>query len=163
MSDSQSVKIQGVEFTASSPYEDGHTLNAAEAAVLNQTRAENLRNNFATQVKAAKETHGETLPDNVMADLQAAFTAYDESYEFHGRRVSRATVDPVRKEALKIARAVVMEALRSKKYDIKTLPEGKMDELIESVLTKQPQITEEAKRRVEAKKSIATDALEGLV
>lgn len=159
----QNVKIQGVEFVAPAPYEEGHTLNTAEAAVLNQTLAENLRNNFAAQVKAAKEQHGENLPDSVLAELQVAFSKYADDYEFHGRRVSRAPVDPVRKEALKMARAIVMGALRANKIDTKSLPEGKVEELVEAVLAKKPEIMDEAKRRVESAKSIASDALEGLV
>jgi hypothetical protein len=131
-------------------------LTAGEASVLNQVLGENLRNNFAAQVKKAKA-------DGNTDGLAAAFDAYAAGYEFHGRRPSRAPVDPVAKEAHKIAKSLVLEALRKRNIDTKTLPEGKLDELIGGVLASKPEITAEAQRRIEATKSVAADALDGLV
>ena len=163
MSEVQSIRIQGVDFDAPAPYAAGQEINEPEAATLNQTLAENLRNNFAAKVKAAKETNGDNLSDEVIAGLRADFATYADSYEFHGRRATRAPVDPVKREATKIAKSIVLAALRQKKIETKSLPEGKLEELVEGVIGRQPQIMEEAKRRVEASKNVATDALDGLL
>ncbi len=155
----QEITIQDIVFRIPSPYHDGYTINAAEAAALNQTYAENLRNNFAKSVKQAKEAGAEVD----VAELQAQLTAYAETYEFQGRRRSVATpVDPVGKEAHKIAKSMVTEALQKKGIKIKDLPEGKLESLIEDLLAKNPAIREEAERRVEATKAATVDLFDSL-
>ena len=42
----KTISISGQAFDVSTPYAAGHTLTEAEAKVLNQTRAENIGNNF---------------------------------------------------------------------------------------------------------------------
>lgn len=160
--------IQNLEFSASLPYAAGHVLNAAEAATLNQTRIENLRNNFASTIKAkiaeiGKETPPrEELSEEEKSELQAQFAEYEASYEFQGKRSTRTPVDPVKREATKMAREAITAALKEKNLTPSQLVEGKMDELIGQYLEKNPQVTEEAKRRVETVKSLAGDALDGI-
>ena len=160
---SPTITIQGMSFAVPTPYAEGHVLNAAEASTLNQVLSENLRNNFAGTVKKAVEaasTNGHALDE---AALQASFAEYAASYEFHGRRAGRATVDPVTRAAQSLAKGAIMAALKKNKIDSKTLPEGKMDELIAGLLAKDSSFMDEAKRRVDAAKSLAVEGLEGVL
>ena len=83
----KSITIQGINFDAPSPYTSGHVLTANESDVLNQTFAENLRNNFASAVKDAKADHGDKLPANVVEELLNQFESYASTYQFGVRRV----------------------------------------------------------------------------
>jgi hypothetical protein len=152
------IVIQGLVFPVSTPYAEGHTINEAEANTLNQVRSENLRNNFANQVKKAKEAP-KGLTEEAKAALAEAFAKYDAEYVFAGKRMSKTPVDPVAREAHKIAKSKILEQLRKKNIDPKSLAEGKMDDLIAGVLSKYPSITEEAQRRVAASKSVADELL----
>lgn len=155
---SDTITVQGQSFTLASLYAAGHVCNENEAYTLNQTRAENIRNNFAKTVKEALGTESE-LSDEAKTDLQAKLTSYASEYEFNGRRAGRAPVDPTEREARKMAKGLVLAALRSKEIDVDTLPEGKLDELIDGALSKRPDIREEAKRRIAAAKSLAQEVL----
>lgn len=155
----QELTIQGFTFTIPAPYAAGEvTLSEAEAATLNQTYAENIRNNFAKKVKAANEA-GAADP----TELQAALDEYAASYTFNGPRRSIAVpVDPVLREATKIARSMITEALQRKAIKIKDLPEGKLDILISNLLEKNSDIHAEARRRVEATKDATSSILDDL-
>lgn len=161
MTKTTSITIQGHTFEAPARYAEGHTLNANEANTLNQTLAENLRNNFASRVKKAIEaSEAEGGPELDLEALRAEFAEYAETYEFNGKRTARAPVDPVEKEATKIAGQMVAEALRARNIDVKATREsGKFDELVANLLEKKPEIREEAKRRIEATQSVADDVL----
>lgn len=156
------VTIQGLVFALPpQPYAEGHVLTALEAGALNQTWAENLRNNFASQVKKIIGETPRELSENEISALTAKFTEYAASYQF-SVRATRTPTDPVGAEAYKLAKAAVMAALKSKLIDTKTLPEGKMDELVKSLLAKKSEFTEEAQRRVVAAKAAASDVLSQL-
>lgn len=141
------ITIQGKTFSAPMPFAAGHVLTDVEAAVLNQTFHENLRNNFAGKMKKAQEDKQAEL-------TQADFDAYAAQYKFGVRPtgVARET-DPVRSEAKKLARDQITIALKARGFKIKELPEGKMDELIEEALVKHPKFLEQAKQIVDARKS----------
>ncbi len=56
------ITIQGANFNAPQPYDEGHVLTVNEASALNQVFAENLRNNFAARIKrSAEETPPKVL------------------------------------------------------------------------------------------------------
>lgn len=175
------LTIQGLEFeTGEAPYKDGDVINANEAAALNQTWAENLRNNFAGQVKAAREAAAETngffsevegkkvfeldkVTDD-MLDIEALntkFAEYVDSYEFGARRAggTRAPADPVEREAIRIATAKVKELLRAKEIKISEVPKEQLDGLVAQALEKLPAIREQARQTVEANKSISLEGL----
>ena len=95
----KTISISGEAFTVSAPYAAGHTLTEAEAKVLNQTRAENIGNNFRSQVKKAIE-------DKTLDAVRAAIADYDSKYEF-SMTVARTPIDPIEAEAIKIAKEVV--------------------------------------------------------
>jgi hypothetical protein len=153
------VKVSGLLFAMPAPrYSAGHTLTAGEAAALNQTRVENLRNNTTNKIKVALGVAGvekaEQLPTEVIAKLEADFHAYAAEYEFTVGSVRR-VVDPVETEARKIGRDMLRAALRAKGIDLKTMAEGQFDTLLGGLLDKRPDIRDEAARRVALAKSMA--------
>lgn len=158
--------IQGVTFSVAPRYAEGHQLTAHEATALNGLLGENLRNNFSTTVKKLveaqpKDEAGNPVPlsDEQITALRAQFAEYASSYAFSGARATRAPVDPVEREARKMARVIITNALKGKSIDPKTLADGKMDELIDAVLAKQPAIRARAKEYVDSLAKLSTDAL----
>lgn len=114
VADMKTIQIAGVNFEAPFKYAEGHVLTAVEAKALNQTRFENLRNNFATTVKASNEgKEGSVSADN----LATTFAEYEAAYDFAtpgaGGSTSR-TLDPIEKEAFGLARDMVKAALAAK-------------------------------------------------
>lgn len=113
------LTIQGLTFHAPIRYSAGHVLTDVEAKVLNQTLAENLRNNFADTVKAAIEKAGDkALVD--MAELRAEFATYAAEYTFAAGpgRGPRPAADPVGAEAFRLAKADVEAAIRAKGHKV---------------------------------------------
>jgi proline dehydrogenase len=150
-----SITIQGHEFEVPAPYAEGHVLTAGEASALNQTYAENLRNNFAKQVKDAGES-----PD--LVDLQAKLDAYANEYEFGVRRSgggTRVVVDAITREAINLAKDAIRAKAKSlnKKIDAETVTE-----LAEQLVDKDPQFRALAEERVAQKKALASSSLESL-
>jgi hypothetical protein len=110
----KNLMIAGVNFTAPYKYIVGHVLSDAEARTLNQTRFENLRNNFAGKVKASVDgVEGALTADQ----LVAAFAEFEAAYTFSmpgvGVGASR-TLDPIEREAQSLARDLVKQALAAK-------------------------------------------------
>lgn len=155
------ITCAGLTLQAPAPYAEGHTLTSNEAAVLNQTLAENLRNNFATKVKKAKDALEEGQELDVDA-LNMEFAEYVESYEFGVRRSggTRAPADPVEREALNIAKAQVRAALKKKGIKASDMEAAQITELATGVLDKYPQIREQAQQIVNARSAIGADELD---
>ena len=163
--DGKTLTIQGLQFVAPARYAEGHVLTLSEARQLQQTYHEALRNNFASQVKKAlKEADAEetsALSESAIDDLTSRFATYAEEFEFAQRSgVTRTPVDPIEREAIKIAKPLILDALKKKNIDPKSLEEGVLDQLIASAIAKRPDITEEATRRVTAAKNLAAMAIE---
>lgn len=104
----QEVTISGEVFKIAPKFETGHVLSENEAAALNQTYFENVRNNMAKQVADAKEANAFDLDI-----FQDKITAYADEYEFGARRGPGAPKDPVMAEALKLAKKAISKALAS--------------------------------------------------
>lgn len=100
------VTISGHEFDISLPYAEGHTLTAIEAAQLNQTRAENVANNCRKKVK-------ELIEAGDVAEATNIVTAYDAEYTFAAPSTGsgRRSMDPVEREARKLARDYIRQTL----------------------------------------------------
>lgn len=162
MSDSDSITIAGFEFAVPNRYSAGHTLNEGEASALNQTYHENLRNNFAKQVKEAKG-EGETLTDAALADLQAKLDAYADKYEF-GVRVAgspRAPSDPVGKEAFNLAKEAVRNAIRKKGLKVADYSAEQIGTLAKGALEKNKErFMTLAQQRVAEREALAADSFE---
>lgn len=155
-------------FKVQDTYAPGHTLNGEEAAALNQTKRENLRNNFAKTVETALETAKKDGRTELSADelkaLIASFDEYATGYTFASKREPKAPTDPIAKEAHKIATAMVTEALSKKGKKKSELAEGVFDKLVSDVVAKNVNgVVDEAKRRVESTKAVAGESLGDLL
>ncbi len=149
-----SVIIQGKNFDIPRPFGEGYVCTGSDAGVLNQTLAENTRNNWAERVK--KELEAETF-DQVK--VQAEIDQYLEEYEFGVRR-GRGPADPVEREALNIAKEIVRKAIREKGYKLGDIETDDINRLAEQVIADNPDVTKEAKRRVEQRNKMTAGDLD---
>lgn len=159
------ITVEGVKLTVGQPYVAGHALNANEAGVLNQTYLENVRNNTAGKIKAHKAAWekeptnaGKTYPGFPAAET-AEIQKYADDYEF-GARVSRSSepTDPIEREAYRLAKDAVDEALAGKNVKKKDLPEGKYEQMVRTYAANDG-VVKEAKRRVDARAKLGNDIL----
>jgi seryl-tRNA synthetase len=178
------ITIQGLEFEVNNRYEAGHVLNEAEAKQLSQTYIEALRNNFAAKIKKFltekeekalallnegkdKEEQLSELPEPVgftedeVETLQADFLKYATEFEFANRTGARAMVDPVEREAFKIARTTLKAYFNSKNIDPKTISDEKMDALLTQIAAK-PDVRALAQKRVDDMRSVGDDLFSNL-
>jgi hypothetical protein len=171
MTKTRDITIQGVIFTVSTPFEAGHVVTEAEAAALNQTRCENIRNNMATKVKAAQKElpEGETaLSEETLAELAAEVAAYDAEYEFSMASAGGGSKpkDPIEAEAVKLAKAAIAGQLKSKGTTVKAYLEvegnkAKYDEAI-AKLAAHPDYLKAAKKAVQDREKLASAGIESL-
>lgn len=167
MAEPKEITIAGQTFTVLQPYDAGHVLTEAEAKALNQVRAENIRNNMASKVKAAaegKEKEGDPSAETIVE----AVAAYDAAYEFTLASVGggKRPTDPVELECLSIARSMFAEHVRAKlKTTVKAVKEKIGEDAYNSKiaeLAEREEVVKEAKRRVKARQAAAESALDGL-
>lgn len=94
---------------------EGAPMSAGHVHSLQQTRRENVRNNFASKVKERQGEDG-SLGDAEKAELQSALADYAAKYEFGVRQAgtARRVVDPVEKEMLRMARDDISAAYFAK-------------------------------------------------
>ena len=160
----QSVRIQGHAFDIPSPFAEGHQLTPHEAAAMNQLFAENVRNNGASKIKAALAKHVKAghsaesfkLPE----DVRGAVQTLADTYTF-GERKARGTsepVDPLEREAHRIADEAIRTALKKKAVKVKDLPKGKFDEMVKTH-AKNEKVLAEVKRRLKAKEAVGLEDL----
>lgn len=151
MADTTPITIAGETFSVSQPHAEGHTLSANQAKALNQVRAENLRNNFSTKVKAAKDAGTFDLEL-----FQAQLDDYDSEYEFGSRSGGGGrTTDPVQAEAMSIARDAVRAFIRKANKKLSDFTAARITELAKQAIEKNPQIMDQAKARVAQSTEIA--------
>lgn len=151
----KTISISGQAFEVNAPYLAGHVLNEAEAKVLNQTRAENIGNNFRSDVKKAVESGDAAALEEVKRKL----AEYDANYQFSMTQ-ARTPIDPIEAEAIRIAKEYVKAKIAEKygvtlkKYfEMDEANEGKYEASVEKVAG-QEDILKEAKKRVAAKKKV---------
>jgi hypothetical protein len=125
----KTISIHGQEVTISAPYAEGQTITEAEAKALNQTRAENVANNFRKRVKAALDGGKETL-----AEVIAAIASYDASYIFSAAasRGARSTQTPLEKESIRVGKAWLVAKLKEGGQTLKTYTEKNGKEYVEA-------------------------------
>lgn len=157
------ITIQGVAFNVNMPYAEGHTVTEAEAKALNQTRSENIRNNMAKAVKAAKAEHGDVLPDEVLTSLAQAVKEYDDGYVFTLASVGggRKTMDPVEKEANKIARTAITGKLKELGKKVSDIDPDKLKAKIAEVAATDA-VQKAAKKAIKDREALAAESLENL-
>lgn len=160
------ITIAGQTFTVSQPYVAGHAITEAEAKALNQVRAENVRNNMASKVKAAVE--GTAKEGEPTADTIAAHVAeYDANYVFTLASVGggKRSTDPVEVEALRIARGMFADWAAKHKLTVKAVKEKIGDEAYDAKvaeIAEREDVLKEAKRRVKARQASAESAMDDL-
>lgn len=156
------ITIAGIALSVPAPYAEGHVMASNEAAVLNQTYAENLRNNFAGAVKKAKaEAEAEGTEVNA-AGLQIALDEYVTGYTFGVRRGggTRVVLDPVEKETKRIAESKVKDALKAKGIKFKDMDKDNFNSIVAQVIEQNPQIRTAAESIVAARKEVGEGSLD---
>jgi hypothetical protein len=157
------ITIAGQTFVILQPYLAGHTVTEAEARALNQVRAENVRNNMASKVKAAYE--GTAKEGEPTVDEIAAFVAeYDAAYEFTLASVGggKRPTDPVEVEALRMARGYFADFCAGKKLTVKAVREKIGEDAYEAKIAEiaaREETQKEAKRRVKVRQASAENAM----
>ena len=132
----QTITIAGKPFTVAPRYAAGHVLTENEAQALNQTYFENLRNNFATKAKEGGS--------------QEDFDAYASSYQFGVRTGGGSRLDPVRAEAMSLARDQVKAVIKANGKNLSDYKAAAITTAAEKLLDspKGAEILELAKKRV---------------
>ena len=156
----EQITIAGKIFNAPIRYEEGHELTAGEAAALNQTYHENLRNNFAKKVKEADEAGAFDE-----AAFQREFDDYAEQYQFGVRTGGGGTTrDPVMAAALNMAKTQIRAAVK-KKYGKVTVDAAVITEKAKQFLSgpKGAAVMELARVRVQEEQAAAADDLGDLI
>lgn len=111
--------INGLQFELSAPYAEGHTINAIEARVLNQTRAENIGNNTRARIKEMQEANASEQ------EISDYVSEVDTNYVFTAAGVSSSRkLDPIEREAVKIARDLLKAHLANDGRKLTVAPEG---------------------------------------
>lgn len=146
----------GVNVNVAQPYAEGHVLTALEAEKLNHVLADNIRTSLVAKIKRAVEEGNADA-----AALSKEFQAYADAYSFTVR-APKAAVDPVAKEANKIAKEQVLAAIRRKGGNPSDYSAEQLSEYVAKVLQHKPEILEEAERRVNSSRQIAGDLLSDL-
>lgn len=170
MSEPRNITIQGVIFAVSQPYAEGHAITEAEAHALNQVRAENIRNNMASKVKAAKAEleEGAELSEATLSELAATVAAYDADYVFNMASAGGGATpkDPIQAEAVKMAKAAIAGLLRKKGVTVKAYTEtdegkARYDENV-AKLADSAEYQKAAKKAVAEREKLASAGLEDL-
>lgn len=149
--DTQTVTISGKQFTIAAPYAEGHVLTANEAAALNQTFRENIRNQLAKRV--AEGTAGQ-------ADVDAVAESYRFDTRGHGGGGARR--DPVMAEALRQATEMVKDLIKQKGHNLSDYPAATIKQYAEQVLERRPNLVDEARERIAAQRAKAAETLSAL-
>lgn len=147
----KNITIAGTIFEIALPYAAGHVLTDGEAKALNQTFCENVRNNMAKKVK----DEGATAED---------VAAYAAGYEFtitSGGGGSR-TVDPVEREAKRLAKEAIKAALAKAGHKLTDVPKEALDTKIEEMAA-QPRYQKQAKENLEKQQKLAAEDLGDLL
>ena len=145
------ITIHDETFTVSAPYAEGQVITALEAKTLNQTRAENVANNFRKRVKAALE--GLALKEGAEVEsldaVRAAFSVYDAAYTFSMPSAGREPIDPLDREILRIAKESVKKAISEAGKKLKDYDEDRL-EAAYAKASENELVIKEAKRRLAA-------------
>ena len=154
------ITIQGQTFKVPIRYAAGHTLNDGEAAALNQTFHENLRNNFASKVRDGTEA-------GVGHDtLQQQLDDYANDYQF-GVRTGGGGFrgDPVMTTAMNLAREMVRNAVKQKGLEGDDWPASRISQAAKALLDMQGEngkIITIARQQVETERQTAKEAMQSV-
>lgn len=153
----KTVTISGKEFEVRQPFATGHVLTEGEAQQLNQTRAENVRNNLAAKVKLAfgDEPSAEVNPETIASIV----ADYDNAYEMTLATVgAKRVTDPIEVEARKIAVEMLTDFLKKKGLSYRKLNEDVRNAKVAEI-SALDKVIAMAKKRVAERTKRAEDAL----
>ncbi len=153
------LTIKGVILSVIAPFAEGHVLTAGEAQVLNQTLAENLRNNFAGVVTEAVTKVGDASKVDV-GTLQSELDTYTSEYEFGVRKAGAPAVSSLMRQALSLAKEALKSKYKKDGKDIKTLTAEQVAEICKGAVEKYPHFLEKAQAIIDAKKEAAGEELD---
>lgn len=138
----EQITIGGTAYNVPLRYEDGHVLTSGEAAALNQTLHEHVRNNLTKEAKAGTLT-------------QARVDEYAAAYQFGIRSRSGTPPDPVTEMAIKLTKATILDNLKAQGKITKAsdVDAKALTEAAKASIT--PEIMEIAKQRVAQEQSLA--------
>lgn len=156
--------INGLQFEISEPYAEGHTCSAIEARVLNQTRSENIGNNTRAKIKEMQEG------DASEQDIYDYVAGVDSEYVFTAAGVSASRkLDPVEREANKIARELLKSHLAASGRKLTVAPEGLTEDEWDDKVSAEveriaalDEVLKAAKKNVDAKNKQAATLAEAL-
>lgn len=152
MPGTEQITIQERTFNVPAPYAAGPVeLTDGEAHALNQVFHENIRNNLAKKIKELSQE-----------DAQAQVDLYAEDYEFGVRTGGGGTRDPVKQEAMRIARELVRRALMKAGKKLDDFSSKSISERAAVELGKHPEWTEQARATVAAQKQLAEASLDSI-
>ena len=156
------ITIGGAIVTITTPYEEGHAVNAAEAKALNQVRAENIANNCRKFVSDRKQDDN-TFSDEHLGEIASHVAAYDDGYEFTLASVGggRKPVDPLEKECYRAAKEWVTAKIKEAGKLVKDYDKEKMAEMVAGV-AENATIISNAKATLKAKSKLAGIELAGI-
>lgn len=161
----ESYTIQKAVFSVPMPYIEGHICTGGEADALNQTLAENVRNNLATKLdekmSALSDEERRALSTGnpeLYGQLQAEVDGYVEGYEFGRRSGGGRIADPIEAEAMRLATTAIRGAITAKGLKIKEIGAERINELARDLLERDATIRERAKVLVEMR----TTAVKGI-
>jgi hypothetical protein len=156
----QETTIKGKVYLCPMPYIAGHVCNENEAKVLNQTLAENLRNNLVGKW-TTKEGETETFTHGSQEDYDAYAAEYEFNVRGGGGGSSEARLTPVEREARRIARDKLDAALKAKgiTFNKKVEAEKEKYENLLSNLAKREDIVKEAEKRMRSLDKIALEEI----
>lgn len=143
---SHTITIAGRSFSVEPKYEAGHVLTANEAAALNQTWYENLRNNFAGKAKEGNS--------------QEDFNAYASTYEFGVRTGGGGSRDPVEVEAMNLARDAVKKGIINSGKKISDYTAKAISAAAAKLVEKNPMYREKAAERVADMRAVAGESID---
>lgn len=160
------LTIAGHVFEVPHRYQEGHTLNANEAAALNQTFHENIRNNVAAKIKKATPEGGtHEWTDEAIAHWTAEVARHANEYQFGVRTGGGRgpAMDPETRFAIEEAEAAIVMGLKQANQQA---PKGKaLRDLAKQVLDgpQGDRFRQLAKRRLKAAQDSANLVIEGLL
>lgn len=157
------ITIQGVSLDVPVPYEEGHVLRPNEANTLNQTYHENLRNNFAGEVKDALAEVEENGGSVDVAALQKSLNEYVLEYDFGVSRGGFRAQDPVMSLAIKLAKEKLRPVIKARGIKLADLGGAKLTELAKQAVEKNPGFMAEAQRQLEEAKDVALEDADELL
>lgn len=153
------MTIAGILFTVSTPYAEGHVVNAAEAKTLNQTRCENISNAMRKKIDELKD--GETITEENLKAARAMVAEYDAGYQFTLASAggSSRSKDPLQKECESLARAAITAQLKAAGRKVSDVDKEALANKIAEV-AEMPEIVKRAKANLKVRAEMANELAE---